>query len=114
MIASLRTLVASFCVVVAMGLAANTAAAEQWYFYVKNSTDSKMTKLLAAEEGGDWGSFDLGSGIKAGEKAKLIWSKSTNNESCEQYLKAKFADGSESKSAKIDFCSDLDDPIVFE
>lgn len=97
-----------------LGLAANAAAAEQWYFFVKNDTGSKMTWLAASEDGRNWGRFDIGSGIGAGKSAKLIWNKSTNDQSCDQYLKAKFADGSEIKSKKIDFCEDLDDPIVFE
>jgi hypothetical protein len=87
---------------------------EQWYFYVENSTDSKMTKLSASEDGRTWKKFNIGSGIRAGVTTKMIWSSSTNNESCKQYLKAKFADGSISKSRKFNFCKDLDDPIVFE
>jgi len=90
------------------------AFAEQWYFYITNGTDAKLTGLYASEDGRQWGKFNLGGGVPAGKSVKLIWDSSTNDESCEQYLKAVFSDGSESKSNKFDFCENLDDPIVFE
>jgi hypothetical protein len=98
-----------------LGLAANSAPAfaGQWYFYVENASSATIKKLYASEDGKKWGYFDIGSGIGAGKSIKLNWSSSTDDQSCKQYLKAVFADGSESKSAKIDFCNDLDDPIVF-
>lgn len=111
MISSRRVLMAALFLV---GMTAKIAAAEQWYFYVQNDSDSKMTKLYASEDGESWGFFDIGSGIKPGKSAKLIWSHSTDDQSCKQYLKAKFSDESEVKTAKIDFCNDLDDPIVFQ
>jgi hypothetical protein len=98
------------------GLVANvaSASAEQWYFYAKNNSTTTMTSLLVSETGDNWGKFDIGSGIVVGENAKLVWSSSTNNESCNQYIKATFADGSESTPAKFNFCKDLDEPIVFQ
>ncbi|MBI4666454.1 MAG: hypothetical protein HY751_08605 [Nitrospinae bacterium] len=100
--------------VIGLTITAGTAFAEQWYFYVTNATDAKMTGLYASEDGRKWGRFNLGSGVSAGKTVKLIWDSSTEDESCEQYLKATFSDGSDSKSDKFDFCEDLDDPIVFE
>jgi hypothetical protein len=114
MIAGFRTLVASSLIFVATALAANSAAAEQWYFYVENGTDSKMVKLLAAEAGEKWGHFDIGGGVAPGKKVKIVWDSSTDDESCKQSLKAVFADGTESESEVFDFCENLDDPIVFE
>ncbi len=99
----------------AFSLVANvaSASAEQWYFYVKNSSNSTIKSLLVSETGRNWGYFDIGTGISPGENSKMVWSSSTNNESCSQFIKATFADGSESEPSKINFCKDLDDPIVF-
>src|SRR5687767_10730402 len=101
MIINKRSLIASGLLV--LGLSSNVAFAEQWYFYVENGSSTKIKGLYASENGRNWGHFDIGSGIAAGKSVKLTWNKSTNNESCTQYLKATFTDGSESKSAKIDF-----------
>jgi len=57
--------------------------------------------------------FDIGSGITPGENTKIVWDSSTDNQSCKQWIKARFADGSESEASYIDFCKNLDDPIVF-
>lgn len=89
------------------------AAAGQWHFVVKNATESKITKLEVSEDKSTWGNFDVGSGIAAGETATMIWDSSTDNEGCEQWIRAKFADGSTSAASKQDFCEDLDDPIEF-
>jgi len=53
-----------------------------------------------------WGFFDIGKGIKGGASVDLVWDKSTNNEACKQWVKAVWADGSESTPAKFDFCED--------
>jgi hypothetical protein len=100
----------------AIGLGANVASvsAEQWYFYVTNGSTATISNLLVSETGNSWGEFDIGTGIGSGEKSKLVWDSSTNNESCKQYIKAVFSDGSESNPAKFDFCKDLDTPIVFQ
>jgi hypothetical protein len=85
--------------------AATTFAAEKEYkFKVHNGTSSKITQLLASEDGKEYGKFDIGSGIAKGATVELVWASSTNNEACEQYFKAVFADGSESASQKFDFC----------
>ena len=101
---------------IAFSLVANvaSASAEQWYFYVQNNNSNAITKLLVGEPEKSWGMFDIGSGIASGENTKMIWDSSTNNQLCRQWIKAEFADGSESAPAIIDFCQNLDDPIVFE
>ncbi len=113
MVSMRRSSIAAFLVALTLALALVPAFAEQWYFYVENKTDSKMTGLYASEDGQTWGRFDLGSGVAPGQRVKMIWSKATNDQSCNQYLKATFADGTSIKSEKTDFCTDLDDAIVF-
>lgn len=100
----------------AFGFVANvaSASAEQLYFYVQNNHNSTITKLFVGEPNKTWGIADVGTGIASGESAKLIWHSSTDNELCKQWLKAQFADGSESQPALIDFCEKLDVPIVFQ
>jgi hypothetical protein len=97
----------------ACGIAAVPAQAADWYFYVQNNSSSRITRLEAKEKGGGWGAFDLGGGIAAGEKVRLDWSASTNDQDCKQSLRASFADGSVSDPTVFDFCADLDTPIVF-
>jgi len=83
----------------------NAIAAESEYsFKVHNNTRTKITKLLVSEDKKDWGFFDIGQGIAAGDNLMLVWDSSTNNEGCNQYVKAAYADGSESEEAKFDFC----------
>jgi hypothetical protein len=102
--------------VLALSLVANvaSASADQWYFYVKNNSYSTIKKLMVGEPEKTWGQFDIGSGIVSGENAKMVWSSSTDNQLCKQWIKAEFADGSESAPSYIDFCQNLDDPIVFQ
>jgi hypothetical protein len=92
----------------------NPASANQWYFYVQNAAGSAMKQILVSEDGSSWGYFNIGSGIAAGSQEKLIWDSSTNSQGCTQWIKAVFDDGSESKPSQIDFCKNLDDPIVFQ
>ncbi len=82
------------------------AGDEEYTFKVHNTQKETIKKLLASEDGKDYGFFDIGSGIKAGETAKLVWAKSTNSGECTQYFKAVFSDGEESKAVKFDFCED--------
>ena len=63
-----------------------------------------MKKILTSEDKKSWGEFDIGSGIKAGESMTLVWSESTNNQECKQYVTAVYFDGSESAPALHDFC----------
>lgn len=94
-------------------LAGQVSAADQWHFVVSNKTESKIVKLQVSEDKSSWGDFDVGSGIAAGATETMVWDASTNSESCDQWIRAKFADGSTSGASKQNFCKDLDDPIEF-
>jgi uncharacterized protein YbdZ (MbtH family) len=84
-----------------------SAQDSEFSFKVFNRTDSKIVKLMVAEPGQKkWSFFDIGSGIPAGRSATLIWSKTTDNQSCVQWVKAVYADKSESKPVKFDFCEE--------
>lgn len=89
-------------------------AAENWYFYVGNNSESRIVALQVSENGKAWGDFDIGGGIAPGKTEKLEWYSSTDNESCNQWIRARFADGSDSEAAKFNFCKNLDDPITFQ
>lgn len=89
-------------------------AEENWYFYVENNSDSRIVALQVSENRKSWGDFDVGRGIAPGKTEKLIWDSSTDDEGCNQWIRAKFADGSASEPAKFNFCKNLDDPISFE
>lgn len=95
-----------------LGLSGAAQAAD-WYFLVQNDSRSAITRLEVRQRGGSWGSFNLGGGIASGEQARINWDASTNNEDCKQSIRATFADGSSSDPTSIDFCSDLNTPIVF-
>jgi hypothetical protein len=79
---------------------------EQYSFKVHNTTDDKITNLLASQDGKSYGSFDIGKGIPSGETVTLNWDKSTNDKGCKWYFKAVFADGEESQAKKFDFCEE--------
>jgi hypothetical protein len=79
---------------------------EAYSFKLHNTTEDKITKLLASEDGKDWGSFDIGKGIAAGETVTLKWDKKTNEKGCKWYFKAVFSGGDESDSKKFDFCEE--------
>lgn len=96
-----------------LALQAAPASAEQWYFWVENKSSAAIQKLEVSEDQSNWGYFELGSAIAPGEKEKLIWDSSTDNEDCTQWIRATFSDGSESQPAQFDFCKDLDIPIEF-
>jgi hypothetical protein len=79
----------------------------QYSFKVHNTTNEKITKLLASEDGKDYGNFDLGDeGIAPGKTVTLNWDKKTNDSDCEWFFKAVFASGEESAAKKFDFCED--------
>ncbi len=80
---------------------------DEYSFKVHNTTKDKIKKLLASEDGEEWGSFDVGrAGIPEGETVTLKWDKSTNNSDCKWFIKAVFDDGSETKAKKFDFCEE--------
>ena len=91
---------------VLFGVTASYAQDSEFSFKVYNRTDTTITKLLVAEAGKKYGYFDIGKGIAPGKSMTLVWDKSTDTENCVQYFKAVYADGSESKPVKIDFCED--------
>ena len=86
---------------------AGESSDDEHSFKVHNTTKDKIKKLLASEDGKEYRSFDVGrAGIAGGETITLTWDKSTNNSSCEWFIKAVFADGSETKAEKFDFCDE--------
>lgn len=90
------------------------ASASDYYFFVENKSSSRIVKLEVSQDKKKWGQFDIGRGIGKGKSSKLVWDESTDDEDCEQWVRAKFADGSASEPAQFDFCQAMDDPIVFE
>ena len=81
-----------------------SARADAYKFTIENTTKSKIVKLLVSEDGKKWSPFDVGKGIEPGETATMAWNEETNDQNCEQSVKAGYADGSESKVAQFDFC----------
>lgn len=81
-------------------------AASNDKFKVTNTTDSRITKLLLSENKRKWGYFDIGKGIPPGKTLTLRWGKNTGDQACEQYIKAVFDDGTESKPVEFDFCEE--------
>lgn len=94
-------------------LAHVNAKSGQWHFVVENQTSSNITKLEVSVDKKEWGNFDIGRGITAGSTETLVWDSSTDEEPCEQWIRAKFSDGTASPASKQDFCQDLDTPIEF-
>ena len=88
------------------GPAITAAGAAEYSFTATNTTDLTVTEIWVSENKTDWGYFDIGSGIEPGATSNLVWSQSTNSENCSQWVKANYADGSESEPAKFDFCED--------
>jgi hypothetical protein len=84
--------------------AAFTVSADEYTFEVTNKSRIAIKKILVSEDGKEYGYFDIGERIKPGQTVELVWDASTNNEACEQYVKAVYADGSESEPAMFDFC----------
>jgi hypothetical protein len=78
----------------------------EYTYKVHNKSKSTITALLASEDGKTYGEFDIGKGIPPGQTVTLVWDKSTDEGNCEQWIKAKFADGGVSPAAKFDFCEE--------
>ena len=89
---------------VLMSATLSFAKSNESKFKVHNNTKQDIKKIQVSQDGKKWGYFDICSGIKAGATEELVWDKSTDNENCEQYFKATFADGEESDAVKFDFC----------
>ena len=79
-------------------------ADDEYSFKVKNTTKELITKILVSEDGEKYGFFDIGKGIKPGETMTLVWDKSTNGSSCNQWFKAVWESGEEGKPVKFNFC----------
>jgi hypothetical protein len=90
--------------VAGIGMMATAAQAEEFSFTATNTTKSNITEVFVSENKSEWGYFDIGSVIKPGATVNLVWDQSTNSEGCSQWVKAAYADGSESEPAKFDFC----------
>ena len=71
---------------------------------VRNNSNKKIVKVLASADGEKYTVFHTGNGIKPGQTVDLAWDKS-NGHDCQWYLKAIFADTSESAPAQFDFCT---------
>lgn len=93
-------------VFVLLSVSATNAQDSEFSFTVYNKTKSTIKKLLVSEDGKKYGYFDIGAGIAPGKKEELVWSKSTDNEKCVQWVKAVYADKSESEPVKFDFCEE--------
>jgi hypothetical protein len=83
---------------------ASSTPVVEYTYKVHNKSSSKIVALYASEDGEEYGQFDIGSGIAAGATVTLVWDKSTDDGNCEQWIKAKFADGGMSPATKFDFC----------
>jgi hypothetical protein len=80
---------------------------QDYSFTVHNTTNDRITKLLASEDDQNYGTFDVGStGISPGQTVTLNWDKSTNDSHCKWFIKAVFDDGSETPAKKFDFCEE--------
>ncbi|MFN2476206.1 MAG: hypothetical protein ABR526_07705 [Chthoniobacterales bacterium] len=86
--------------------AAAHAEGEDGQFKVTNTTKTKIVKLLASEDGKNYGNFDIGDGIAPGKTVTLNWGKNTKDTGCKWHLKAVFSDGEESEEKDFDFCED--------
>lgn len=104
----------SLTTLISLGTWGGAVRAQQWYFWVQNNTDTGIQKLQVSQNKKTWGYFDIGRGVAPGQKMKIIWDEFTNQEPCGQWIKAMFYDGSESEPSQIDFCKDVDIPIIFE
>jgi len=78
----------------------------EYTYKVHNKSRVRIVALLASEDGKTYGEFDIGKGIPGGQTVTLVWDKSTDEGNCEQWIKAKFADGGVSPAAKFDFCEE--------
>ncbi|MHC1791880.1 hypothetical protein [Solidesulfovibrio sp.] len=97
------------CATAALLFSVSLATAGDYSFKVHNGTGVGITKVLVKESGGRWGAFNIGSMIEPGHSATLVWAEHTNDQGCDQWIKVVYADGSESKASKFDFCeSDLE------
>ncbi|KXK02930.1 MAG: hypothetical protein UZ17_ACD001001378 [Acidobacteria bacterium OLB17] len=93
-------------VFVLAGFSATKAQDSEYSFKVVNKTNMRIVKILVAESGQKYKPFDIGAGIGPGKTVTLVWSSETDSESCIQWVKAVYADKTESTPAKFDFCEE--------
>ena len=103
----------SFVVPVCLVIAGQALAAQEYHFKVANKTSADITTLQVSVDKKTWGNFDVGDGVKAGDTETFVWDESTNNEPCEEWIRAKFSDGEWSPASHQNFCKDMDAPIEF-
>lgn len=87
-----------------LSVPASYARRQDYSFKVHNVGKNTVLKIMASEDGKNWGYFEIGDGIAPGDTKTIVWDRSTNNEECVQYFKAAFDDGLESPPKKFDFC----------
>jgi len=97
-------LLAGALIMMTFAFSAVQARNEGYSFRVHNKASEAVSKILASEDGKDWGHFDIGDGIAPGQTVKIVWNKSTEDQSCEQFFKIVFEGGSQTAPAKFDFC----------
>ena len=83
--------------IILIGSSAANAQDSEFSFKVINRTEVTIKKLLVSVDGKKWGFFDVGASIASGKSADLVWSKTTDTD---QWVKAVYADKSESKPVK--------------
>jgi len=107
-----RRLALTACALIVAAVAFSAVHANDGHtFKVHNKSSKTIKNMLASEDGEHWGRFDIGDGIEPGQTVKIAWSRSTDDQACEQEFKVVFEDGSETAPAKFDFC---DESIVLE
>jgi hypothetical protein len=76
-----------------------------YHFKVSNTTKETITKLLVSENGKKYIPFDVGrKGIPPDKNMELVWDEKTETSACDWFIKAVFADDSETPAKKFDFC----------
>ena len=88
------------------GFSTGYAQDSEFSFKIINKTDSTIKKLLVSVDGKKWNFFDIGNGVAAGKTADMVWSKASDSDPCKQFVKAVYADKSESTPVKFDFCEE--------
>ena len=100
-----RTVVlVAFALIFMSGAAGHASPPEVYAFTVYNNTERVITKIFVSEDGDDYKLFDIGEGIVPSTTAELIWTESTNLQSCRQYFRAVYDDDSQSEAVRLDFC----------
>ncbi len=93
------------------GLVSNvaSASAQDWYMYITNDSNYKLTRLSVADQGTNWAACDIGSGVSPG---KTILIENCPGRDCNQWIKGRYEDGGETAPIKLDVCANPDRPIV--